>query len=696
MNLKVRWLPGQLINKLNLMHYTNQQYKDLLASCNWKDEGAVSKLITSSYTDVKFNEKVIEKHINNPIGAYNYFREFFNTAVWPDGQGLDEVREYATDAYIPFTFSHFIRQMKICDPSLANECDTDYCQIPEGGRGTLPGLHFYKWGFETPRSCIANIRHIRAYQYWAKRVLQARESVDNQVMNMFFTMAGIQTAGHKYILQGMTNPSPGGGLVPIPNGNPRNPFRKYAYNYMEELFPAVTDPNKIMPLTLNVLDELARYWTFFMPGNHVAVGDRGQYIWEIWTSEDFYLEHYYDNPDYAEKIKATMPAKMFPGFSLFDNERTVLGNWVGRTVPMLPRFTESTEGGLIAVDSHEAVDIEVGQEWVGGLEYQNAPIGLALIPSKKQGTIFTRPDLTTSGDGFPILPITGAGPWRIRNDYDKECNKDLNKPYSQKRYEMGFRMDDPDGGTAILYRRRNFRTSPINECDLMPIARKTPNTVDCPVTTIGCGDTRVRQSDSITQTDFSTRVECYMPACSTAADNAAPYLYRIQIKRQANQPDFNSLGCACGSTIVGIIHNEAGAFVRQQDFIVKDNSLQFPYGYYFLETNTKLAVGECIVAVICQDATPDLGNVVSAWDNTMEGFEDLPNGTVRYMTDSVLSCTEGDDVIVTFKDASGATLGTINATISEADPEHFLYTIAGTGLLANKYPTQATVTITCD
>jgi len=682
-----------------MANITEEEFQDILENCNWKDNGEVSKLVTASYTNVKFNEQVIEKHVLNPVGAMNYFEGFFGTDIWPDGQGTDEIREFATDPYIPYSYEHFIRRMQICDPSLANECDMDYCQIPEGGRGTLPGIEMYAWGFQTQRDCIKNIRSIRDFQYWAGRVIAAREAVDNQVMNMFYSLAAIRTAGHKVVLQGKRDEN--GRLVPIASSNPRNALRAFSYNYMEKLFPAVTNPNDIMPLSLSVLDRLARTWTN-MGGigcpKPVATGDRGQFVWEIWYGDDFYGEHYYNNADYFEKIKMTMPAKMFAGYSLFDTQtREVLGNWVAKPVYNLPRFTESTEGGIIPVDSHENVPIEVGYEPVMSEDWENAAFGLFLIPSAKQGSILKRPILTKSGQGIPIMP-TGDGQWRIRNDFDKACNYHRNKPYSEKDYEMGFRMDNPDGGYAGIYRRRVFRIDPANECNLAPIIPKAPTDLQCDIVTIGCGDNKKRHQASITQTDFSKAVLCTAIPCGTPGDNAAPYLYRVKIEREGNKVNFDSLGCVCGSTITILINDGNGAFARQQDAVLKDNSLAYPYGYYWIELTTKLADGECIKGIICQDDTPDLGNVVDGWDNTMEGFEDIADATVRFLLDSALECDDGDDVVIRYYDENNTLLDTVNGTISIADPAHYLYDItsAEPDWVYNFKENQVKITVTCD
>src|SRR5690606_31184678 len=110
-------------------------------ACNWSDP-AVSELVSSTHTNVMFNNKVMEMQVNNPLGAFNFFGGFFGSEVWADGQGDDQIREYSTDPYIPFSFSHFTKQSPVCNPNLANNCDFDFCEVPEGGKGTFPGMQW--------------------------------------------------------------------------------------------------------------------------------------------------------------------------------------------------------------------------------------------------------------------------------------------------------------------------------------------------------------------------------------------------------------------------------------------------------------------------------------------------------------------------------------------------------------------------
>lgn len=658
---------------------TDAEFETRLQNCNWKDNAAVSDIVSQTVTNAMFNQVILEKQIECD-GAARYFSNFFGTRLWEDGVGMDEIREYATPPYIPISFQYFIEKMKPCksNPQNVDECDWDTCVVPEGGRGTLPSFQLFEWGFETQRQCIANIRHIRDFMFWASRVIENRRRMDEQVMNMFFTLMAWKTAGHKVVMEYQKTVTSGNvaQYTAWPNTDPRNPFRGFRYNYMEEFFPAVGDPQNIGPMSIGALEQLARTWTHNCNDYYVAEDPRGGKIWEFWFSEDWYREEAIHNLDYIEKIKLTMPEKLFAGYSLSsERPREVIGNFAMKTMPWLPRLNESSDGGLIPVDTHTGVDIEFGQEFMLDPDWQNAPFGMALIPSPKQGSIIRRSDLTTSPEGFPILPITSATNWRIRNDYDATCNKHLNKPYSEKHYEMGMQMDDPDAAIAIIHRFRKFRVSPENFCDLQPVTPVDPNTVCNDFLQVGChrSNKRVHQA-SVTKTDFSKFANCTAASCSNG--ESAPFIYRVVIPRAVLESGYNSLGCDCGSTVVIQIGDENGDIDRVQNATVLDTADVFPDGVVWisLDTDIDTDAGECIKGIICEDATPGVGTVVSCRET-----DDVPSNGVWYWLDSILNDSDGvavsDNVTITYYDADGGVLGTAAGTIQEIDEAAYKYRV---------------------
>lgn len=657
-----------------MSHLTDAEFEAVLTACNWKDGASISNIVSATHTNTKFNEVILEKQMEQD-GAARAFEGFWGTRLWEDGQGMDEVREYATPPYIPVSYQYFIEKMKPCNGANRDDCDRDACIVPEGGRGTLPPFQLFEWAMETQRQCIANIRHIRDFRYWANKVITNRTRYDEQVMNMFFTLMGWKTAGHKVVLEydKATDANGNDSYTPAVSSDARNPFRGFKYNYMQEFFPAVAVPENIGPMSLDVLEQLARTWTQNGNDYYVAKGSRGQKIWEFWYSEDWYREEGIQDPDHMEKIKEMTPANLFAGYSL-DTPREVIGNFAMKTMPFLPRMTESSDGGLIPVDTHEGIDIEFGQEFVLNRAWQNAPFGLALIPSPKQGSIIVRSDLNTSPEGFPILPITSSSNWRIRNDFDKDCNKYLNKPYSEKMYEMGMQMDDPDAAIAIIHRFRTFRTNPENFCDLAPVTAAAPNAVCADYLSIGCGTEgkRVHQA-SMTEVDTSQYVTCTSAACS---NNGSEYLYEITINRVAGNVDFNSLNCACGSAAQVLVYDTNGDLVRAEPAIVRDLANVFPDAKVYIELATELADGECIKGIICEDASPTVAEVVACNDDAAT--------KVTYTVDSVLVGSDGEAAVVTDQvtiklyDADDVLLDTIagaGTTLTEVDHSTLRYQV---------------------
>lgn len=647
---------------------TNAEFLAALEACNWDDPAERNKLVTSTYTNMKFNEKVIEKELKNELGAYNYFGSFFGSEVWQDGQGMDEVREFYADPHVPFSFSYFIQKMEICDPNLANECIRDRCKVPQGGRGTLPGMQWFEWGFETPRDCIRNIRSLRDFMYWSKKIIRGRDKIDEQVKNMFYTMAGIKLSGHKIVLQGERNTA---GLLQLVNSsNPRNPLRGGLYNYMEEKFPQPTNLNNLLPLTTDMLEQLARYWSYEGSPYKVATGPRGEAIFELWTPDDMFRNEFLKNPDRYKQILSTMPNQLFPGWTLQPGQREIIGNYAPKVMPWLPRFAPTTDGKIVPVDNKIGIDIEVGQEFVNSVQFENAPIGMAVIANGKMGTIMSRPTLSTSGAGFPIQPISMDSGWRIRNDYDKECNPDLNMPYSQRDYEMGFRLDDPNAATAILFRRHVFNQAPVNECDLAPMFNIEETPVDCSLTTVGCSTNKRRENNSIVDPMNVKYVNCTTAVCSNP-DSVGPYLYIISIDRKANQVGFDSLGCECGGPVALFVYDEEGVFDRQINGVLVDTSNAFPFAKYIVRTTEALADGECIKGIACGDDTPLQGYAIDVWDTE--------DGDVTFILSSSITCdTVGDDVQVRFYDENDQVLGTVAGTIVTFNPETLRYTISST------------------
>lgn len=638
-------------------HVTDPQFQEVLDSCGFSDEGQVKDLIAKTYTPHKFNEKVAEKHFKS-CGNYDYFTNFFGTEVWQDGQGQDEFREIYYAPRIGYDFARFIRTMQICDPQSADECNLECDTLPEGARGALPPMEMYKWCVRTPRQCIANMRHIRDFQNWGKMLLKGWYSVDEQIMNMFFMFAAIRLAGHKIITQGQRDEN--GDVYPLPNSDPKNPFGMFLYNYQEPMFPQVWDADLIVPLEMQYLEAAARYFTHAGTDNHIGIGERGEKIYEFWYPEDWYRQYAIKNPEYFDALKHSMPAKLLSGYStsnLKSGKQEVLGNWSMKVMPCLPRFAESTDGGLIPIDNFVHEQVEVGERPVfGGRDYLNAPFLMAIMPSPNAGTIMYRPDLTTSVEGWPIMPIMGRGGWTIRNDYDAECNEDMNMPYAKRRYEIGFRLDDPDASMAVIFRNTVFRIKAANECDWATVTPKTPpDNFSANPMGVSC-DTNARrapQSVSETGVDGDVYVECDSVVCG----DANSLIHRVKYTRKAYNKDYLPFfNCTCGDTVEVVIV-DADGIDRTETATILDSSAMFaqnnqwPDAHLWLQLGQALAAGECIKYIVCpnDDITFEGGIVVKTIAQEA--------GDLRLILAGHTTCEAADSGVIKYYDKDGVQIG---------------------------------------
>lgn len=648
---------------------SDEDFQNVLDSCDFRDGKQVNDLIAKTYTPFKFNEKVAEKHFNQD-GAYSYFTGFYPTEVFGDGQGQDEYSEIYYAPTIGYDFSRFVKTMQICDPNAANECDMCFEELPDGGRGVLPPLEMYKWGVKTPPQCIANMRHIRNFREWGSRLLKGWYSVDQQIMNMFFMFASIRLTGHKIITQGVRNAN--GEIEAYASSDRKNPFQAFLYNYQQPQFPAVVDADLIMPLEYQYLEMVARYWAHWSADNHVTVGNRGQRVYEMWYPEDWYRDNVLKNPEFFDAIKEYMPAETMAGYSLHNGKREILGNWAIRQMPMLPRFCESSEGGLIPIDNFFNEDVEFGQRPVAaGREWLNAPFLMMTMPSPKSGKILYRPDITTSIEGWPIKPIMGNGGWVIRNEYDKECNPQRNKPWSERYYEIGFKLTDPDAALSVIFRNKVFKIKPSNTCEWAPnFVRDNPAAHDC-ANAITCNSNNRHAPASVSALDTSTYVEC---SCQTCGDDT---IMRLKVTREAYKKDYTPFDCECGDTLYALIGNASGDVIRKEEVTLIEQ-MPWPHSLYWVQLSDALADGECIKGLKCKDDTPTIGRALDVWDDTIEGYESL-NGDLKILLDNVISCTVGDSVSLKAYDADGNLLTTVAATITKESPSKDIYEVSGAG-----------------
>ncbi len=631
--------------------------------------------------------------------VYNYLTGLFPTRVWADWSGANEIggKNYHA-AYIPFDMGIFQRSMEICSPDSANECHTDYNEIPQGGISSLPELEMYKTGYKTRPMCIANIRTSMQAKRIAEAIVKERFSVDEQVMNIFYTMAMIRMTGHKWVLEAEQDGD--GNLVPVSNSNPYNALQGYRYSYMNPLYPQVGNPANIMPVDLGFLDNFGAALTESRNPNFMTKGPRGEPLFELWYPEDWYKKELLDNKEYMENNKFTQKVPLINSTTNESKERTVVGNFIMRSVPGLPRFAESTQGGLAVVQPNVNVAVDSGNRSLYDYrDYRNAPFFLVQLIGKGAGEILSRPAISTGIEGKPIMPIDGNGDWKYRNDYDKDCNEDLNMPHFRKRYEMGFRMKNPDASWGIISRAKKLRLRAPSTCDLQPVFSITPAAQDGSILTIGANPLNNRVSNNIMSDSKVRKVKCAAKFCGDSSN----LYYRLSIRHE-NQDTIavnkSPLGaCVCGDTIQVHIGDADGDITKVRSATLQDifrPTHQNPNWVAVVKLASALTGAEEITHVGCPDATPTYGLVVSCADDSDDAT--IPTDGIRVILESSLNCSVGASVNIGFYDDAGVIIDTaVAGTIISVNPDTLTYVIdtAVTGFGCNYKPDAVTIRVTC-
>ena len=676
---------------------TTAEWQAQLDACGGDlSQDALVNLLYARGPNALFSETVMKMHDFQPFSNYRYFSSLLPTRVWKDWQGTTEQGTVYHPAHIPFNLGVFQRSMQICDPSSLNECHTDYCEIPRGGVTSLPELEMYKAGFKTERMCIANIRTSNMAKQIARLIIDERFNLDEQIMSHFYTMAVIRMLGHKWVLEGTTDAD--GQITPVANANPYNALGGYRYSYMQPLFPQVGNLENVLPLDFFTLDSFGRALTTSRNPNFIARGPRNTPIFSLWHGDDWYKAEMLDNPEWVEKMKVWMDYNKIPGYTMEDGQGEIVGNFAFHQMPGLPRFAESTAGGLTIVQEGREVAVDTGNRVIHNwAEWDNAPFIMTIALGKNIGEMLSRPSITEGIEGRPIMPINGNGDWVYRNDYDKDCNPDLNMPYFQKRYEMGFRMLNPDAGWGFISRARKFRLRPLNTCSLRPLIKINPVSNTCSIVTIGCNPLNDRVPNTFMQQGIARKVLCSGALCG--ADD----IYRVTIRREnidSISPGENPFElCQCGDSITLNINNASNVFQRQETGTIIDfirPNTRVPHPVMLIQLDDALEAGECIASVDCPDATPGVGTVVACVDN---GDDDtIAVNSVKLVLDSQLDVdTVGDDVEIKYYDAEGTLLDTINGDIVTFNHETYTYKISvrapDTELSCESNPTAATVTV---
>lgn len=655
-------------------------FADMLAACDWNDTGAVSELITGRHTPQAFREELVIKQFNAPGSDFSYLANFFGFEEFKDGKGKSLITEVYHKPVLDFGFQRWRQEKEDCELN-PEDCFRCREELPEGGYSTQD-IEMFSAGVRTKPYCIKNIRSIRDFDKWRRMILEDQMAFEKQIMLEFYLMAVMRTAGNKILLE-LDHPDAG--------ASPRDLLDEFPMAYRDHYFPTVYDPEKIQPFDLALGEYLAdNLIERGLDTGAAARGSRGP-VFEFWTGSDWLRKNVFQNAEYAEKLKYTMPANLFAGMlgSADSGTREVYGNLAPRFMRHLPRFALSSEGGITIVQPHTRVNVEIGTEAISNPDWRHAPFEAFVVPSPNQAKIL-RPEPITTVDGISILPITGNGPWRARNPYDKECNPEENMPWWEKDFDLGLAPWMPDEGTLILGRRRKFNWAPVNHCDLEPIACVTPASFDCTVAA-GCDTSDSNVSQSITRLEFGEEILCTSASCGDST------IYKVKYEHKDKREDFE-FSCDCGDEVLAILDDDSEVYANIVETMPHPNRLLW---VQTLDASggdpAALEEGRCIVRILCPDATAGVGDVEGCADQDAPGCEEFENGELLVTLDNFISCGATDSVTVTYKDADGNTTSTDTGTIAEANPVTGQYRI--TGLAVDAPCTDASggtvATVTC-
>lgn len=623
---------------------------------------------------------IVNPMINERMGKErncNYFMKMFDSQVQPDGQAFDEINNVYHPNYTQKSFSIFNKQQQPCDPMATNACDRHYNEVPSGGRSTMPQGGFFSWGRRTKKYCLQNFRNIPNFMFWLGKEAEDRARTSATDIEMFYLKVFLATAGHKFVLEGKKNAS--GAFVPYQSTNPRNPLGNFKYNWMQELFPAVDDPNNILPLDVNTLQRLARGWGENSNAAPIAFRGDGAGVYNLWIGDDWRQQEVDQFEDFRNLFGTIANKQMLEGYQFEEGEKTEFSRFLIESRFNLPRFAvDEVDGGIVMVQDMVAIDAEVGEEYIRNPQWMDAPFRLAVSPTRDQATILTRPLMSVHGNGAPIPVVPAFSGWEVENEYDKECNPERLLPHWKCWNEAGFRPKNPDGSMAIMYRAREIQNAPTNYCNLAPLFTVASPEIESGFINIGC-ENKQQVSNSITQMEIGKfDVRC------TAQVMGDPTIYRVTMEHlQPLFPNGGAIPCAAGSDVRVIIEDVDGAgegtFTEVTATII-DDEWASTYGQYYIKLPSALGSDKCIRALRCIDSTPNKGTVSSSID--------VGSGVVKYALESMLvGAALTNDVIVTFRNSAGTSLGTFTGTITAMNPSRYQYTVTSAGTGFASFPT---------
>ncbi len=637
---------------------TTAEWLDYAEGCELGDASGNVKLLMHEHTPAIINPMVNERMAKDR--SCNYFVNMFRTEVQPDGQSENEINRIYHPSRIDKSFSFMQEYAQPCDPMTSNACDRNFCEIPSGGLSTLNQGGWFSWGLKTKPYCLQNFRSVPNFIKWLGKEAEDRARTSAAHMELFWLKVALATTGHKIVLEGVQT---AGGLVPAPSYDMRNPLRGFQYSWMKDVFPAVNDPNNIMPLDVATLQRLGLGWSENTNTSPIAMNGEGNGMHNLWIGDDWRAQEVDRFADFARMFMSIENAKMLEGYKFEEGSKTAFGRFILESRFKLPRFApDAVRGGLVMVQDQIPIQTDVGVEYVANPLWYDAPIRLAIATSKDQAVVLTRPPLSVHGNGIPIPVVPSSGGWYPLNEYDKDCNPHRLLPHWESWNEMGYRPENPDSSFAILYRARTLLVIPTYHCDLSPMF-----TVESPdscgeFTTIGCHNKRSVPNSVTALRIGQTDIRCSSSKCGSDTT------YRLEVQDlQPLKPNSQSIATECGGTLTVIVEDDAGSFREVQATMV-DNDFGYPFGKYSIELEAALNVGDCIRAVRENSNTPLIAYITNA--------KNVAADTVKFATSSALvGAVAGNDALIEYFNANGVLLGSFTGEITTLNQNLYTYTV---------------------
>lgn len=642
---------------------TPEQYKTFLENCDYSETNDIVTLINNTYTAQAFREELLLRQVNDPSNISAMFSRMWEMETFPDGIGDRRMTEIYTPPRFSSGFNMFQYDDETCDDDWTDltRCQWCYEDIKSGGVMSMES-RIVRRAAKTRPICLENIRSKPKFQQWVRFHLEDRYAWETQAAADFINLVLLRTAGHKILLEKDH---------PRANQEPQSPLPMFPSTFLKEFFVKPVNPeDNLLALSIPLLNVLAQNMQdrAMFAGAKVATGVRGEPIYDAFIDSDMYWTLLIQNPDWAEKMKYTMPEKLFSGYNSgrYDNlERQVVGNFAFRTNINLPRFAiNSATGGLIMVQPTRDIDTENGEIPVINEDWSLAPIGMLVIPSPNQTRLLARP-----GINIPDIPLTmleGLNEWTYWNKYDKECNEEENIFHFRYKMRRGWEPKRPDEALVILYRRPAMANYLQNTCNVLPMREVAALTgcTDASLLDPACelaGRRNVEADITEAMADADT-VRCSAETCGSET------LLKIKIPF-VNGRVGGVIDVVCDATVLLGLSDDS-----QITGTLVDNSLAgtryAQQGIYYVEIAEALDEGVCVEWIMATDGTGNVAPVVACIDSTTD--EELDAGEIIIFISGgpLFNIGTGDAFSMAFNSGSAKT-----GTVTAIDNTNLKYTL---------------------